>query len=326
MTMVQLLTVSSGAMMTLLILYLALSGPATGKAQSRRLDLIRERHSDGANIIVETQFRKIAASRNKASGMDNVAQRLIPNPALFRQRLARTGKSWTLGQYLTVCLLIAATFAAATITLGAPFLFAILAGSAIGLVFPHMVVGMLVSKRVGAFTSKFPDAIELMVRGLRSGLPISETLHVVASEIPGPIGVEFRGVNDRIRIGKPMDIALQETADRMDTPEFSFFCITLAIQRETGGNLAETLSNLAEVLRKRAQMKLKIRAMSSESKASAYIIGALPFLVFLLLLYIAPSYMGDFFKEQRLMALGVGGMVWMGIGAGVMAKMISFEI
>jgi tight adherence protein B len=189
-----------------------------------------------------------------------------------------------------------------------------------------MVVGNLISKRIGAFNTKFPDAIELMVRGLRSGLPISETLGVVAQEISGPIGVEFRAVVDRIRIGKSMDVSLQQTADKMGTPEIQFFCITLAIQRETGGNLAETLSNLSEVLRKRAQMKLKIRAMSSESKASAYIIGSLPFIVFGLIYYISPSYMGEFFKDQRLMALGIGGICWMGIGAGVMAKMISFEI
>ncbi len=109
-------------------------------------------------------------------------------------------------------------------------------------------------------------------------------------------------------------------------PEFQFFCITLAIQRETGGNLAETLSNLSEVLRKRAQMKMKIRAMSSESKASAYIIGSLPFGVFALLWSLNPKYIGMFFIDERLMVIGAGGMIWMGIGAFIMSKMISFEI
>ena len=103
---------------------------------------------------------------------------------------------------------------------------------------------------------------------------------MVAKEIPGPVGEEFKMVTEKVRIGKTMEDALQETADRMGTPEFQFFVITLAIQRETGGNLAETLANLADVLRKRAQMKLKIRAMSSESKASAYIVGSLAVLRF----------------------------------------------
>jgi tight adherence protein B len=102
--------------------------------------------------------------------------------------------------------------------------------------------------------------------------------------------------------------------------------ISLAIQRETGGNLAETLSNLAEVLRKRSQMKLKIRAMSSESKASAYIIGALPFIVFGLIWWINGTYMQTFFTDQRLMIAGGVGIIWMGIGAFIMAKMINFEI
>ena len=102
--------------------------------------------------------------------------------------------------------------------------------------------------------------------------------------------------------------------------------ITLAIQRETGGNLAETLSNLADVLRKRAQMKLKIRAMSSESKASAYIVGSLPFIVFSMIYSINPKYLGGFFTDDRLIVTGLGGLTWMSIGAFIMAKMVSFEI
>ena len=135
-----------------------------------------------------------------------------------------------------------------------------------------------------------------------------------------------RDVTERIRIGKTMEAALQESAEMLDTPEFQFFCITIAIQRETGGNLAETLNNLSDVLRKRAQMKLKIRAMSSEAKASAYIVGALPFFVFGLVWMMNPQYVSGFFYEERLIVVGIGGLVWMGIGAGIMAKMISFEI
>jgi tight adherence protein B len=129
-----------------------------------------------------------------------------------------------------------------------------------------------------------------------------------------------------MKIGRTMEAALQETADRLGTPEFQFFVITLAIQRETGGNLAETLSNLADVLRKRSQMKLKIRAMSSESKASAYIVGALPFVVFTLVWFINPTYMQGFFIDQRLIVAGLGGLVWMSLGGLIMAKMVSFEI
>jgi tight adherence protein B len=119
---------------------------------------------------------------------------------------------------------------------------------------------------------------------------------------------------------------LQETADRLGSPVFQFLVIKLAIQRETGGNLGETLSNLADVLRKRSQMKLKIRAMSSESKASAYIVGSLPFIVFVMIWWINPGYLGSFFTDDRLIVAGLGGLTWMSIGAFIMAKMVSFEI
>jgi tight adherence protein B len=199
-------------------------------------------------------------------------------------------------------------------------------GLLVGLGLPHMMVNRFVKKRSSKFTARFPDAIELMVRGLRSGLPISETVAVVGQEIPGPVGIEFKDVSDKMRIGRTMEAALQETADRLKTPEFQFFVISLAIQRETGGNLAETLGNLADVLRKRAQMKLKIRAMSSESKASAWIVGSLPFIVFGLVTWSNPTYLADFFIDQRLMIAGLGGLLWMGIGVFIMAKMVKFEI
>jgi tight adherence protein B len=164
------------------------------------------------------------------------------------------------------------------------------------------------------------------VRGLRSGLPVTETLGVVAQEVPGPVGIEFKGIVDRIKVGKTMEDALQDTGDRLGIPEFNFFTITLAIQRETGGNLAETLANLADVLRKRAQMKLKMSALCSETKASAYIIAALPFIGFALIYSINPPYMGQFFVDERLIIAGIGGLVWLGLGAFIMAQMINFEI
>jgi tight adherence protein B len=203
---------------------------------------------------------------------------------------------------------------------------ALLIGLMVGAGLPYMVVGRLVNKRVAQFNTRFPDAIDLLVRGLKSGLPVTETFQVVSQELPGPVGEEFKLVIERIRIGNTMEAALQETAQMIGTPEFQFFCITIAIQRETGGNLAETLSNLSEVLRKRAQMKLKIRAMSSEAKASAYIVGALPFFVFGIVWMMNPEYLQGFFSDQRLIITGLGGLVWMSIGVFIMKKMISFEI
>jgi tight adherence protein B len=314
-----------GMIAALALAYVAFKGPSPEKAGNRRLETLRERHSKSSEVAAQAQLKRILASRNTGK-IEGLASSLIPNPALLRQRISRTGKEWTLAQYMMASGGIALAVMLLLLLKGAPLLLALFAGLLIGAAVPHFAVGILIKRRIGKFTARFPDAIELMVRGLRSGLPISETMGIVASEVPGPISEEFQSVSDKMKIGRTMEAALQETADRLGTPEFQFFVITLAIQRETGGNLAETLANLADVLRKRAQMKLKIRAMSSESKASAYIIGALPFIVFFLIYYINPDYMGDFFVDQRLIITGLGGIVWMGIGAAIMAKMISFEI
>jgi tight adherence protein B len=313
-----------GCVFVALALIIIMSGDGNAKRGAKRLEQLRERHSSSREVLAQVQMRRILASRE--SRLDNIFQGLIPNRALLRQRLERTGKPWSLGQYAVASLgILALTFIGIS-GAGAPMALAALAGLFFGLFLPHMVVSFFINKRINNFNDRFPDAIDLLVRGLRSGLPISESIGVVGKEILDPVGYEFRQVSDKIRIGRTMEQALQETANRLTTPEFQFFVITLSIQRETGGNLAETLNNLAEVLRKRAQMKLKIRAMSSESKASAYIVGSLPFIVFTLVYTMNPSYLNPFFVDPRLMVAGVGGLIWMSIGAFIMAKMVSFEI
>ncbi|MXP47255.1 pilus assembly protein TadB [Altererythrobacter luteolus] len=323
MGILQLLLVGAGIMGLLVIGYILIAGPSAAKESQRRLQALRYRHSESTDAKVESQLKKAIAARkpklHKIAGSTSRVDALAI-------RLDRTGKNWSLSQYvyasvglaLAIALIIYLRSGAALLSLGV--------GIFVGAGLPHMVVNFFIKKRTGNFNAKFPDAIELLVRGLRSGLPVTETLAVVAQELPGPVGEEFKGIVERIKIGRSMEESLQETADRLGIPEFNFFCITLAIQRETGGNLAETLSNLSDVLRKRSQMKLKIRAMSSESKASAYIVGALPFIVFGMIWWINPSYIGGFFEDDRLIVTGLGGLVWMSIGGFIMAKMVSFEI
>lgn len=323
MGIMQLLLVAVGLMAFMVLGYLAFSGPSVAKESARRLQAVRYRHSESTIDRVEAQLKKAVAARKPKMHQIAGSESRIAALAL---RLHRTGKGWTLSQYayasggiaLAVCVLMYLKTGAALLSLG----FGLVVGAGI----PHMVVNSAIKKRYVNFTTKFPDAIELLVRGLRSGLPVTETLGVIASEVPGPVGEEFKSITERIKIGKTMEDALQDTADRLNMPEFSFFCITLAIQRETGGNLAETLSNLADVLRKRGQMKLKIKAMSSESKASAMIVGALPFIVFGLIWFVNPEYIGGFFVDERLIAVGLGGLVWMSLGVFIMSKMVSFEI
>lgn len=307
-----------------LVLIIFMTGDGDAKRGSKRLEKVRERHSSSREVLAQAQMRRILSSRE--SKLDNVFSSFVPNRALLKLRLERTSKSWTFGQYAVASIGIAIIVFVGVTTLGAPIPLSALAGLFLGMFIPHMTVGYLVKKRIKSFTARFPDAIDLLVRGLRSGLPISESIGVVGKEILDPVGYEFRQVSDKIRIGRTMEQALQETANRLETPEFQFFVITLSIQRETGGNLAETLNNLGEVLRKRSQMKLKIKAMSSESKASAYIVGSLPFIVFALVWSVNSAYLMPFFVDQRLMIAGIGGAIWMSIGAFIMAKMVSFEI
>ncbi len=314
----------AGMLATLGLGAAAFAGPSAGKAIKKRLEPLRERHSRSTDAVAAAQLKRIWAQRQTRS--EGHAQRFIPNPALLRLRLEQTGRNWTLPQYVMASAGLWLTAAVVLLFKSVPVMLALPLGAFVGIGVPHLVVGHMIKRRVNKFTSKFPDAIELMVRGLRSGLPISETIGIVSNELPDPIGPEFRTVSDKMKLGRTMEAALQETADRLGTAEFQFFVIALQIQRETGGNLAETLSNLADVLRKRAAMKLKIRAMSSESKASAYIIGALPFIVFGLIWFINGQYMQNFFVDPRLMIAGGVGLVWMSIGAFIMAKMINFEI
>jgi tight adherence protein B len=323
MSIVQLLLFAAGLMAIMVLGYSALSGPSAAKEAGRRLEAVRYRHSESTDTKVESQLRKaIAARKPKSFTVAGSASRV----QALAIRLDRTGKPWTLMQYFYGSLGIAVLFTVILyLRTGAPVM-SLAVGLFAGVGIPHMVVNFFIKKRTDQFNSKFPDAIDLLVRGLRSGLPVTETLAVVAQEVPGPVGVEFKAIVDRIRVGRTMEESLQVTADRLGIAEFSFFCITLAIQRETGGNLAETLSNLGDVLRKRSQMKLKIRAMSSESKASAYIVGSLPFIVFFMIWWINPSYLAGFFADDRLIVAGLGGMVWMSIGVFIMAKMVSFEI
>ena len=170
------------------------------------------------------------------------------------------------------------------------------------------------------------DAIDLMVRALRSGLPISEAIVGAGQEIGDPVGTELSTVEGGMKMGRDLDSLLWDIAKRIDAPELRFFIIALSVQRETGGNLAETLANLSDLLRRRRMMQQKVRAMSSEARASTMILGSLPFVVTGILLLTSPTYIRIMFTDPRglmLTGLAVG---MLGLGIGIMIKMAKFEI
>lgn len=273
------------------------------------------------------QTRSVFAETANVTTIEQMFRQILPNIEIIKLRLARTGRKLTIVHFglmiLTFGLLSGMVF---LVLFGVNIIISILMGVIVGAFLPHLIINGMIKKRILSFISLFPDALDLIVRGLRSGLPITESMNSVASEVDDPVGGEFRRVMDQIRLGKNLDEALEETAQRIDSPEFKFFVISLAIQRETGGNLAETLSKLSDLLRRRQQMKLKIKAMASEGKASAYIVGALPFVMFFMLLLINYNYTSVLFTDQRATYIALGGLVWMSIGGFIMKQMINFEI
>jgi tight adherence protein B len=312
-----------------LALMLVILAFATGARQSkqrlRRVSQIAQKSDPRAKSSAVNVKRATADS--SIAALDYLIKRWLPNPQKMRMRLLRTGRRIPLGHYLMFCIGLALLATAAIkLFLGVPLFACAMAGFVVGIGIPHFVIGIMGKRRQNKFLLLFPEAIDLIVRGLKSGLPASESIRVVGQEIMDPVGVEFREVSDQIKFGKTITDALWTVAPRIDVPEFRFFIISLSIQSETGGNLAETLENLAHILRRRRQLKLKIKALSSEAKASAYIIGSLPFIMFGILLMMNYNYTSMLYKDPRgLIMVGMGLCSYV-IGIGTMAKMVRFEI
>lgn len=265
--------------------------------------------------------------RSALPTLDRLARRALPRQEALQQRLGRTGRNIGIGTYIAASVGLAlfmtlVLLAVARLPVAMSLLLGLLAGAAV----PHMIVGHMAKRRLEKFNSIFPDAIDLIVRGLRSGLPVTESIAAVGREMADPVGSEFRRIGESVQFGRTLEEALWDGAKRLDTPDFKFFVISLSVQKETGGNLGETLANLSDVLRRRRQMKLKIKAMSSEARASAYILGSLPLVMFALIYLLNPSYESELFTDPRgRVALG-GALATMAMGIAVMRKMVRFDI
>ncbi len=325
-----LLILAAGVLVMMMCLGLLVSGPSNRPrgALARRAETLRQRlrptagggEASGPSLRVDSLDRP-------TSGLDRLARRLMPRQAVLRRRLARTGRKITVGSYAATGVLLAvATTGILFLIVRQPLPLAIALGLLVGIGGPHIAVNRMIKKRLDRFVALFPDAIDLIVRGLKSGLPVIESVSAVGREMADPIGIEFRRIADAVKFGQTLEDAMWETAARLDTPEFKFFVISLAVQRETGGNLGETLGNLSDVLRGRRQMRLKIKAMSSEARASAMILGSLPFIMFGLIYLVNPTYEAMMFTDPRGRMALIGGLVVLGMGIAVMRKMVRFEI
>ena len=298
---------------------------APRKMMRRRIESMRQRYS--MRPEVKSSATRAIKLGTEGASFEQLLRQLLPRREELQARFDRTGRNITLTRY-AVFSAVLATFVVIFMVVfaGAQFFLSLLIGLMVGLLLPHLAISRMMKKRSKAFTKLFPDAIELMVRGLKSGLPVTETIKNCGTEIDDPVGIEFRRMSDNMRLGKTLDEALWEASKILDTPDFKFFVISLAVQKETGGNLAETLGNLADILRRRTQMKLKIKAMSSEGRASAIIVGSLPFAMFGIILMMNYKYASILFTDPRAIVISIGAIIWMSIGIFIMSKMINFEI
>lgn len=259
--------------------------------------------------------------------LDRAVKRWLPRREMLRDRLARTGYNIRISNFLLTVALCAVMLAIVGIRLaGLPPGLVLPVAVSLGFGLPYAVISLLGSRRLNRFNRQFPEAIDIMVRGLRAGMPLGDSIQIVASEFSAPVGPEFRAIDRAVAMGQPLDVALSDAAKRITTPEFQFFVVSLALQRETGGNLAETLANLSDILRRRRQMRLKIRAMSSEARASAWIIGLLPFIMFFVIMGVRADYVVPLFTDPRGIVMVSFGILSIGLGIFVMHKMMNFEI
>jgi tight adherence protein B len=315
-----LIVVAVGIGISLLCLLFAFGDDKNSK-QAKRVDRLKARTAIPTSETL--QLRRESGDRGK---IDQLVLRYLPKPELLRERLQRTGRSISLGAYAIGCVVVAVLAGTGMLIAGLSLALSLPVALLAGLWLPHIFVGFLANRRAGNFGKHFTEAIALMVRGLKSGLPITETFTIVANEVPDPVGSEFRQISDQIRLGHPPEQALWDAAKRVDTPELKFLVVTLSIQRETGGNLAETLENLDHVLRRRRQMKLKVRAMSSEARASAMILGSLPFIMLGLLSVVNSDYISVLFTTERGHHLLMAAASSISFGVMVMTKMVRFDI
>jgi tight adherence protein B len=198
-------------------------------------------------------------------------------------------------------------------------------GFAAGFGLPRWVLSYLKRRRETMFLDRFPDAIDVVVRGIKSGLPLGDSLRVIATDSPEPIRSEFRNILETQAVGLPLGEACAKLFDRIPLAEANFFAIVISIQQKSGGNLSEALGNLSKVLRERKKMKGKIKAMSTEATASAGIIGALPIVVMVVVYLTSPDYITLLWTERLGQIMLAGSAVWMSIGIFVMKKMIAFD-
>jgi len=300
-------------------LYPQLSGEK--KAEMRRSSIARP----------EPKMR--SADRAQRSKRDQVEMSLKEVEARNKEkskvplgiRITQAGLEWSEQKFFVISGMLGLFAFAVPVLFGGGLLAGAGLAFAAGFGLPRWVLGFLKKRREDAFLKALPDAVDVVVRGIKAGLPLFDSLKVVAADASEPLRSEFNSIIETQTIGMPLGEACARLYERMPLPEANFFGIVIAIQQKSGGNLSEALGNLSKVLRDRKKMKEKIQAMSMEAKASAGIIGSLPPIVMLLVYMSTPDYISLLWTHETGRLMLAGCVVWMSCGIFVMKKMINFD-
>lgn len=240
-------------------------------------------------------------------------------------RIRQAGLQWTKRDYIAINAVIGAVLFAASLLLGFSIIFASVLSLLGALSIPYIVVRHLRARRFRHFTIEFTNGVDMISRGLKSGLPINECIKIVASESAEPLKTEFRHLSQDLTLGLPMDISVHRFAERMPLHETNYFATVIGSQSKTGGSLSEVLANLSKILRDRRNMREKIRSLSAEAITSATIIGVIPFVVSTIVFFASPDYIGLLFKTRTGLITLLLANVWMALGIIVIYKMARFK-
>jgi tight adherence protein B len=308
-------------------LVIVLLGPQVARRSesNKRFAVIAANSAPGDRVKGDEESRRKKAIEITLREQEEKQKAKRGRPTLS-SRLHQAGLEWSKGNYYTVCAVCAViSLLVAFTVIGVGLFPAVGFGLTGGLLLPHLYVDFMRKRRFKRFSEEFPNAVDIIVRGVRAGLPLIDCLRIISIEAQEPVRSEFKAILDDQTMGLPMDQAVQRLPERIPLSEANFFAIVIAMQSRTGGSLSEALGNLSKVLRERRKMQAKIKAASSEAKTSAIIIGSLPVLVGLLLYLTSPDYIALLFTTYTgNLVLGIGAF-WMLIGSLVMRKMINFD-
>ncbi len=313
--------------MAIAVLYPLMSSNKAGK----RVAQISENKKDSRGNALRSRMLEEKSDSRRRQIQDSLNQigseeKQRKKKATLRMLIQQAGLDTSPKVFWIVSVIVGIGLAVAPIMFGLPWFVAAGLGFVGFLGLPRWFLGFLRKRRQNKFLNDFADAIDVMVRALKAGLPVSESMKIIASESGPPVGPEFLEVVEGQRIGITIDQGIERMVERVPLSEVNFLAIVMTIQSKTGGNLSEALTNLSRVLRDRKKMKQKIRSVSQEAKSSAAIIGSLPFVIMGALTVLNPHYMSPLFETSLGNIFLVGSATWMSIGVLVMKKMISFEI